>query len=249
MSDADVQNRINAYWDSRGSSYDGSVGHSLRDTTERAIWLHLLRNQLPPAPAAILDVGTGTGFLAVLLSELGHVVTGVDLSSGMLALAEEKCASLANPPQLQIGDAHNPPGDPGSFDVVISRHVLWTLQDPSQALGNWWRLLRPGGTMIAIDGLWWSGGIDPADTDADAPWNALWKSHYSSDVQDALPLMHAQSIDPMAALVQAVGFVDVTVERLTDLEQLERDRRTSEREPQPRFVLCGCRPHPESATA
>lgn len=102
--------------------------------------------------------------------------------------------------------------------------------------------------MIAIDGLWWAGGIDPTDTDAAEPWHALWKSHYSSEIQDALPLMHAQSNGPMEALAQAAGFVDVAVERLAALEQLERDNGTGKREPQPRFLLRGPRPHLEAAT-
>lgn len=241
MSDSKVQNRITTYWDARGPSYDGSVGHSLRDEAERGLWLQLLRELLPPQPANVLDVGTGTGFLAVLLSELGHHVTGVDLSAGMLALAEEKCAGLPNPPTLVVGDAHEPPGAPGSFDVVISRHVLWTLSDPPRALRSWQRLLRPGGALVVIDGLWWCGGIDPAETEAQQPWYALWQRHYSAEVQAALPLMHAQSLRPAEELLLAAGFTDVAAERLPALEQLERARNADAQEPKPRFVLRGRR--------
>lgn len=242
MSDGDVQNRITSYWDARGESYDGSVGHSLRDDVERGLWLTLLRELLPPPPAAVLDVGTGTGFLAVLLSELGHHVTGVDLSAGMLALAQEKCASLTNPPTLVIGDAHEPPGTPGSFDVVISRHVLWTLSNPPRALSNWLQLLRPGGALVVIDGLWWCGGIDPAETEAQEPWYELWQRHYSAEVQAELPLMHAQSLRPAEELLLTAGFADVVAERLLALEQLERARNVDGQEPKPRFVLRGRRP-------
>ncbi|NTU84795.1 MAG: class I SAM-dependent methyltransferase [Chloroflexales bacterium] len=241
MSDANLQRQITTYWDARGKSYDTSVGHSLRDEAEREIWLQLLREQLPLPPAHVLDVGTGTGFLAVLLSEVGHRVVGVDLSDGMLALAKEKCAGLALPPKLLVGDAHAPPGEPGSFDVVISRHLLWTLSDPLRALRNWLRLLRPGGLLIVIDGLWWAGGVNPADTDAMKPWHELWKMHYSAEVQVALPLMHAQTLEPIEALTHEAGLVDVTVVRLAALEQLERSRGSSSCEPQPRFLLCGRR--------
>ncbi|NJM06953.1 class I SAM-dependent methyltransferase [Candidatus Gracilibacteria bacterium] len=241
MSHDDLQDRITAYWNARGVSYDESVGHSLRDETEREIWLQLLRAQLPPAPAQVLDVGTGTGFLAILLSELGHEVVGVDLSTGMLALAQAKADGLARPPVFAVGDAHDPTGAPGSFDVVISRHLLWTLSDPLRALKSWQRLLRPGGVLIIIDGLWWVG-TDPADSDAGEPWHAMWQSHYSTAVQAALPLMHAQSLTPAEELVRAAGFVQVSITRLAALEQFERARDPGAREPQPRFVLRSRRP-------
>ncbi|NWF79404.1 MAG: methyltransferase domain-containing protein [Chloroflexi bacterium] len=54
-------------------------------------------------------------------------------------------------------------GATGSVDVVISRHLLWTLSDPPRALSSWQDLLRPGGLLLVIDGLWWAGGVDPAD--------------------------------------------------------------------------------------
>ncbi len=242
MSDADIQRWITTYWDARSTSYDASVVHSLRDKVERRLWQQILQAQLPSPPARVLDIGTGTGFLSVPLSELGYRVVGVNLSSGMLALAEEKCAGLALPPQLMVGDAHEPPVEPGSFDVVISRHLLWTLSDPPRALLNWQRSLRPGGLLIIIDGLWWAGSADPADADATKPWYELWKTHYSADAQAALPLMHAQSLGPAEALVRAAGFVDVAVERLTELDQLDRDRGSGDGELQPRFLLRGRRP-------
>jgi ubiquinone/menaquinone biosynthesis C-methylase UbiE len=247
MSDSDVQGRITSYWDARGASYDDAAGHSLRDEAERALWLQLLAEQLPPPPADVLDVGTGTGFLAVLLAELGHRVVGVDLSSGMLAFAEAKGADLAQPPRFLVGDAHDPPGAPASFDVVISRHLLWTLSDPPRALGSWQRLLRPGGLLIVIDGLWWAGDADPAATDAGKPWHELWTSRYSAEVQAALPLMHAQSIDPAEELLRAAGFAEVGVERLAQLEQLKRSQGHDDGEAQPRFLLRGRRPDLDAA--
>jgi SAM-dependent methyltransferase len=242
MSDVRIQHQITSYWNARGESYDDAVDHSLRDEAERALWLELLASQLPPPPLNVLDVGTGTGFLAILLSDLGHTVVGVDLSLGMLTFAETKGANLAQPPTFLIGDAHDPPGEPGSFDVVISRHLLWTLSDPLRALQSWRRLLRPGGLLVIIDGLWWAGTSDPDATDTGKPWHELWKTLYSTDVQAALPLMHAQSIEPAAELLQTAAFEEVSVERLTDLEQFKRQQGHANSELQPRFLLRGRRP-------
>jgi len=45
----------------------------------------------------------------------------------------------------------------GSFDVVLSRHVLWSMPDPQAALQSWNRLLRAGGQLLLIEGSWSTG--------------------------------------------------------------------------------------------
>src|SRR5262245_9423365 len=82
----DPQGHVTAYWNFRSVSYDAQPGHGLHHEAERRAWLAALRELSPPAPADVLDAGTGTGFLAWLLAELGHRVTGVDLAEAMLAV-------------------------------------------------------------------------------------------------------------------------------------------------------------------
>jgi protein-L-isoaspartate O-methyltransferase len=50
-------------------------------------WVPAIERLLPPPPADVLDIGTGTGFVAFIASSLGHRVTGLDLSAAMLAEA------------------------------------------------------------------------------------------------------------------------------------------------------------------
>jgi SAM-dependent methyltransferase len=50
-----------------------------------------------------------------------------------------------------------PPWAPGTFDVVLSRHVLWAMQDPEEALRRWLELLRPGGVLLLVEGRWRTG--------------------------------------------------------------------------------------------
>lgn len=83
---------------------------------------------LPPLPALVLDIGCGTGTLSVLLAELGYEVLGVDLSPRMLEQAALKAARHRVAVRFELGDAARPEVD-GSFDVVLSRHVLWALPD------------------------------------------------------------------------------------------------------------------------
>ena len=44
------------------------------------------------------------------------------------------------------------PSPTDSFDLVVSRHVLWTLPHPEAAIDEWIRVLRPGGRLAVIDG-------------------------------------------------------------------------------------------------
>src|SRR6476619_4664630 len=75
---SDTHARIARWWDADAAVYDDAAGHAMSDPIEAAAWRRVLERTLPAAPADVLDVGTGTGSLALLAAELGHVVTGVD---------------------------------------------------------------------------------------------------------------------------------------------------------------------------
>jgi len=65
-------------------------------------------------------------------AEIGHDVTGLDVSEGMLKRATENSAALHNALDFVQGDAE--PFDEESSDAVVNRHVLWSLSDPKKAL-------------------------------------------------------------------------------------------------------------------
>ncbi|MEP6630045.1 MAG: class I SAM-dependent methyltransferase [Lapillicoccus sp.] len=152
-----------AYWDAEAARFDEEADHGLRDPQTRAAWASLLRRHLPPPPADVLDLGCGTGTLTLLLAEAGHRVHGVDLAPAMVAAARAKLAGAGAMATVEEGDAADPPGDPGTFDVVLTRHVLWALPDPAAALRRWAGLLRPGGRLVLVEGRWWTGGGLTAD--------------------------------------------------------------------------------------
>lgn len=150
-----VKDRIQHYWDKSANTYDLSYGHGLRSDLEKTLWLDLLKRNVQPAYGAkILDVGSGTGFLSLLLAELGHSVTGIDLSAEMRRQAAEKANKAGLDVTFLPGDAEQPPFPAQSFDAIISRHVVWTLPSPDTALANWRQLLKPGGSVLIIDGVW-----------------------------------------------------------------------------------------------
>jgi SAM-dependent methyltransferase len=56
--------------------------------------------------------------------------------------------------RFELGEAAAPPFTAQSFDVVFSRHVLWTILDPAAAAKAWYHLLTPGGRVVVVDGIW-----------------------------------------------------------------------------------------------
>jgi ubiquinone/menaquinone biosynthesis C-methylase UbiE len=238
-----IQDTITGYWDWRGAAYDEAPRHGIHHPREKEAWLAALRDLLPAAPADVLDVGAGTGFLALLIAELGHRVVGIDLAVNMLAAGLQKSAGMANAPAFMYGDAHDPPLPAWSFDVVTNRHVMWTLTDPPRALAAWYRLLRPGGRLLAIDGLWWLERAEPAPNVPLTPTQQKHKEHYTPEVEAALPLRQATSIATILAMVRDAGFTDVHVTHLDAVAAVEREvLPDTGRMTQPRYVLHGVRP-------
>jgi len=137
-------------WDDAASRFDDEPDHGLRDPVIRAAWRRRLLPWLPPVPAAILDLGCGTGTLTLLLHESGHHVVGADLSMGMLSIAHRKLPR----PLLVRADASRPPFAAKTFDVVLARHVVWALPDPARALQRW---LTLADRLVLIEGRWHTG--------------------------------------------------------------------------------------------
>jgi ubiquinone/menaquinone biosynthesis C-methylase UbiE len=149
-------------WDAHAGTFDEEPDHGLRDPVVRGAWSALLAQVLPAAPAAVVDIGCGTGTLSVLLAEGGHRPCGLDASAAMLAVARAKAAAHGVAVPLVRGDATRPPFGAGSFDVVLVRHVLWAVADPDATLARWFALLRPGGRLVLIEGRWSTGAGLPA---------------------------------------------------------------------------------------
>ncbi|NEC82817.1 class I SAM-dependent methyltransferase, partial [Streptomyces sp. SID7958] len=133
--DGDVTDPTGTDWDELAPTFDDEPDHGLRDPAVRAAWAARLRAWLPARPGDVLDLGCGTGSLSLLAAEQGHRVTGVDRSPAMVGLAREKLAGR-DAVFLQ-GDAAAPPVGEQRFDVVLVRHVLWTLPEPGRVLRHW----------------------------------------------------------------------------------------------------------------
>lgn len=152
-----------AEWDAAAAGFDDEPDHGLRAPEVRDAWVRRMADWLPDQPGDLLDLGCGTGSLALLAAERGHRVTGVDFAANMLDLARGKFAS--HDARFLLGDAASPPVPAGSCDVVLARHVLWALPDPAAALRTWVSLLRPRGRLVLVEGVW--GEVSPVGIPAD----------------------------------------------------------------------------------
>jgi SAM-dependent methyltransferase len=150
-------------WDLEAATFDDEPDHGLADPRTRAAWRELLLGELPPAPARIADLGCGTGTLTRLLVDEGYRVDGIDLSPEMIRRARAKVPEA----DLRVGDAAAPGLAPAAYDVVLCRHVLWAMPDPTAAFAAWMELLAPGGVVVLVEGRWGTGaGLGASEVEA-----------------------------------------------------------------------------------
>lgn len=135
-----------AFWQRMAPNYDRHVKW-LGKSREQVI--HHLREQLQGAER-ILDVGTGTGHIALSLADVVQEVDGVDPSPLMLQEARVK-AEAKNLPNVRFSeqDAYGLKFADGTFDAVIISHVLHIIDRPDLALSEARRVLKNGGLLIA----------------------------------------------------------------------------------------------------
>ncbi len=218
----DLLDSVRHFWDVDAETYDRSPDHGAATPTERAAWSAALSRLLPQQSARVLDVGAGTGFLSLGAARLGHRVTALDLSPGMLARLREGAEDEGLEIAIVEGSAEQPPDGP--FDAVIERHLLWTLPDPAAGLAAW-RRVAPGGRLVLFEGVW--GSVDPLEQlrqQARAGWRRLLRepdhhhAHYDSAMTAELPLAGGAHPDRLLRLVEDAGWAPARLERLRDVE-------------------------------
>ncbi|MFD6885616.1 class I SAM-dependent methyltransferase [Streptomyces sp. NPDC059957] len=189
---------ITAYWDTTASRFDEEPDHGLRAPETREAWADLLGSWLPAGPLDVLDVGCGTGSLSLLAAEAGHRVTGVDLAPRMVEHARVKLAAAGLTGRFLVGDAAVPPTGDQRFDALLSRHLLWTLPAPEVALGNWIGRLRPGGTLVLVEGRWREAGASGTPYVPGAE-TLPWAGGVGADELAAVvgPLVTALRVEPL----------------------------------------------------
>lgn len=223
-----VKQQVAAHWDRRAAHFDEDFGHSIGTAAERAAWERIFGLVLPKGRVLdALDAGCGTGFLSLELAARGHRATGVDFAPAMLARARAKAAERGLAVRFEEADAEQLPFADASFDLVISRHVLWTLPHPEAAVGEWLRVLRPGGRLAIIDGAVLDGSDRRADAQPGCQENARTSAEYAV-VGDRLPFLGGRPREEIAALLRGRGLRGVASDPLADLVEAQWQRMVAE---------------------
>ena len=218
----DAAKQVAAHWNRRAPSFDEDFGHSIRTPAERAAWDRILDVVLGGRAALdALDAGCGTGFLAFELAARGHRVTGVDFAPAMIAEARRKASTRGVSIRFEEADAEQLPFPPGSFDLAMSRHLLWTLPHPEAAIDEWIRVLRPCGRLVIVDGQFDVGASAPS------PDSARASQEYAA-VGDRLPFLGGRPREEIETLLAAHGLMNVGGDPLLDLVAAQEQRMAEE---------------------
>lgn len=142
---------IKDYWDLRANGFSNAVEEELVTESYKE-WTDFFRNAIIKEHAEVLDDGTGPGFFAVILADLGHRVSAIDYSEQMVMQARNRLEQLGLEANILKMDAQNLEFQDHSFDVIVSRAVLWNLDNPGKAYAEMYRVLKPGGKIIIDDG-------------------------------------------------------------------------------------------------
>ncbi len=107
----------------------------------------------------VLDVGTGSGLVAIVAAQSGAEVTGVDPTPALLAKAVDNAAIAGVEATWRVGVAERLPFADGSFDIVLSQYAHMFSADPQRAAAEMLRVLRPGGRVAFA--AWSPAGLAP----------------------------------------------------------------------------------------
>lgn len=231
MDNRTIKTDIADNWNQAYVNYDDCYAHGLKSEGEKREWLRLLDRLIPEKPCEILDVGAGTGFVSLLLAEQGQHCKGLDLSENMLSLARKKAVQAGyQNVTFAIGDAEETGEESGRYDVVINRHLVWTLPHPEQAIREWKRVLRPGGKLIILEGNWHYNRVPDRISVFFGKCLLSLQEHrnafshqgdYDETLKASLPMMKSRNAKRLSSMVAEAGF-SVTVQPLTDVDRAEK---------------------------
>ncbi|CDN54461.1 Transcriptional regulator, ArsR family [Neorhizobium galegae bv. officinalis bv. officinalis str. HAMBI 1141] len=141
--------RAQAYFSRNASEWDELRRLHISDAAVESALLKLIGTT--PVDA-LLDLGTGTGWILQLLSNIYRRAVGIDASRDMLSVARSNLdrAGIVKA-SVRHGDILNLPLEGQDFDLITVHQVLHFLDQPELAIAEAARVLRPGGRLLIVD--------------------------------------------------------------------------------------------------
>ena len=183
-------------------------------------WRNIVAKHAAACGDDVLDIATGTGYLAFATYQAGaRRVIGTDFSEEMIEAARKKAPKHGKNVIFQIADALNLPFPDGSFDACTVSFGLRNMTDYDAALREMRRVLRPGGTAILLEMTpfrrpflgppfrFYFGKVVPLVGGVVS--GELTAYRYLPSSVDAFPLAHE-----LADMMQEAGFADVKYQLL-----------------------------------
>ena len=149
MSKADLSKNpaaVSAMFDEVAKTYDKT--NDMLSFGQARLWRRAVRRAIAPkAPDRILDIAAGTGTSSMALRGDGITVVAADFSNGMLEQGRKLYPEL----EFVFADAMKLPFQDGEFDVVTMSFGLRNVENHRIALGEFFRVLKPGGRLVICE--------------------------------------------------------------------------------------------------
>jgi ubiquinone/menaquinone biosynthesis C-methylase UbiE len=148
-----IKNANLRYHDAAAAEYDSKWAIDFGPIGQEQVRAKIVKalGRWPPRPfGEALEIGSGTGYFSLNLLQIGLIerLVATDLSPGMLGELAATAERLGLDLETATTDAERLPFEDQSFDLVFGHAVLHHLPDLPAALGEFRRVLRPGGTLV-----------------------------------------------------------------------------------------------------
>lgn len=220
-----IIDKIGSYWDERCFTFD-----SEHDTEDLSVWKAFLSSILGEEKnKSVLDIGTGTGFLANMTSELGFHSIGIDISKGMMEYAVRHANEKKLDSVYMYGSALDLPFMDNTFDFIVNARLIWTLVEPDIAIKEWARVIKPGGNIFSFIRMQENVGM------------TVYKPNFYNDeeVDSSLKLAGAK-IEELKSIFERNGLSNVEFIKLPDTTKIQQIKEEDWFEPW--FVLSAQKP-------
>ncbi|HEY2696775.1 MAG TPA: methyltransferase domain-containing protein [Pseudonocardiaceae bacterium] len=185
-------------------NYD-EPGNQLIAMEQPAVWSLLDGRQ----PGDALDAACGTGRHTRRLVELGHRVTGVDLTPEMLAIAEKSVPAA----DFRVADLLALPFGDESFDLVVCGLALAHLPDLGAGIAELGRVLRPGGRLVTSQVHPFQAHLDWNAPFKDADGNRGFIREHRHGHADYVSAFTAAGLTVRACVEPAIGMAEIGAKR------------------------------------